>query len=399
MKSAFMRAVAVLALALVPTMAAANDATIGSEVAHSSMMGATLMNTTAIFNAFPHLVVYNGSGAEINTEALASGYDGAPQGRVWWEAYDGLWLNLSVGRADYGAQGANFMWGGTLSNGFLSPSDYGSVIGGYDAIDHQWINLGIAKPTSNGGAWAAGVFFGADQTKDSASDPEVENGGTAFGANFSWGNGEGLHVGAEFALQSEENQNFDPKLEGSFMNFALNGRYDTDLYIYQGSFVYGAGTVDETNDTETDSSLFGFYASAGRYLKNEATGQATAEFSFAYMMMKDENGDADETDTMIIFPGVRVAAWEMITDRFGVMGAISSYYVLDTNEENDGADPDPDTDFASKGMDYSWEAGLFFQPTDVVRIDFQFVRDNLGYVLSLGNDEELVAYIGATASY
>lgn len=394
MKSAFMRAVAVLALALVPTMAAASTATIGSEVAHGSMMGATLMNTTAIFNAFPHLVVFNGTGAEINTQALGGGYSGDPQGRVWWKAYDNLWLNLSVGRSDYGGQGANFMWGGTVAGDAFRAGDFGDVFGGYSAIDHHWINLGIAREAGNGAAWAAGFFFGADKAKDAAADPEVENGGTALGANFSYGNGDGLHVGAEFAMQSEEDQTVDPAIEGDFFNVAVNSRYDTDLYIYQGSFVFGSGSRDETDD-----SVFGFLASAGRYLKNEADGQATAEFFLSYLNVKEENGDADNTMGYLTLPGVRVAAWEFITDRFGIMAAIEANYVLSTMEANDGTDPDPDTDFSDQSMVYGWEGGVFFQANDVIRIDFMLDQDGLEEALSFGNDDDTVAYIGVTGVY
>lgn len=400
MKSAFMRAVAVLALALVPTMAYANDATIGSEVAHSSMMGATLMNTTAIFNAFPHRVVYNGNGVELNTEDLYLG-GGQAQGRVWWEAYDGTWLNLSVGRNDFGAQGANFMWGGTLAGGTMfRPGDYGDVLGGYSAIDNPWINIGIAKPTSNGGAWAAGVFFGADQTSDNAVDPNVDNGGTAFGANFSMGNGNGFDFGVEIAYQSEEDQNFDPKLEGNFFSGAVNARYDSDSYIYQGSFIFGSGSIDNVAPAEqTDQTAVGLIVNAGRYMKNEVDGQATVEFMASFANMKEEQGSADDKDTMFMIPATRVAAWEKVTDRFGVMGAMTAYYSIDNNEQNDGTDPDPDVDFTSQGLSYDWQAGVFFQPTDVVRVDFQLVKDNLGQLLSLGNDQPLVWFLGATASY
>ena len=83
MKSAFWRTMALIAIVAMPTVAAANDATIGSEAAHSSMGGTTLNNTTAIFNAFPHLVVFNGNGAEIVTESLVSGSDDDGRGRLW----------------------------------------------------------------------------------------------------------------------------------------------------------------------------------------------------------------------------------------------------------------------------------------------------------------------------
>ena len=143
MKSAFWRSIAVVALVAVPMMANANDATIGSEVANSAMYGGTLMNTTAIFNAFPHLVVENGTGVELNTM-------GDGMGKVWWEAYDNLWLTMDVGRMDYGLEGASFMWG----NGYdlLTPFMGSDVFAGFNMV-----NMGIAKPLSGGGAWAVGV--------------------------------------------------------------------------------------------------------------------------------------------------------------------------------------------------------------------------------------------------
>ena len=93
MKSAFWRSLAVVAILASPMMAFANDATIGSEVANNAMYGGTLMNTTAIFNAFPHMVVNNGTCVELNTM-------GDGMGKVWWEAYDELWLTMDAGRMD-----------------------------------------------------------------------------------------------------------------------------------------------------------------------------------------------------------------------------------------------------------------------------------------------------------
>ena len=399
MKSAFWRTMALIAIVAMPTVAAANDATIGSEAAHSSMGGTTLNNTTAIFNAFPHLVVFNGNGAEIVTQSLVGTPEDDGRGRLWWEAYDGLWLNMNVGRRDYGGQAANFMWGGNRAMEFFTPSVFGDVLPGFSGLDHPWINIGIAKPTGNGGAWAANLFFGADSEEGLAGDDTVKDSSSGFGGLFSWGNGNGLHVSAEVAIQSETDEFFTTEveaLEGSFLNFSLNARKDTPLYIYQGSFVMGSGSFDFDTTTEVDESLMGLYASAGRFLKNEIDGQTSIEFYGAFATSKEEVGDADNTFTSIVIPGVRVAAWEQISDRFGLMAAIYGAYSMNSEEENDGADPDPDTDDSSASFSYDWSAGLFFQPTDNVRIDFQFNKEELGQVLSLGNEEPLVWYLGAT---
>ena len=188
MKSAFWRSIAVVALVAVPMMANANDATIGSEVAHNAMAGSTLMNTTAIFNAFPHMVVENGTGVELNN------FDDG-QGRVWWEAYDNLWLNMNVGRMDYGLSGTDFMWGAGSPG-----TPFGAVF-----EDNTWLNLGIARPLSGGGAWAVGAIlapFGGTELKGGL--PELENNETGYGFNASWGNGNGMHLAGELAFSTEE---------------------------------------------------------------------------------------------------------------------------------------------------------------------------------------------------
>ena len=83
------------------------------------------------------------------------------------------------------------------------------------------------------------------------------------------------------------------------MGFGVNARFDTDMYIYQGNFVWGTGELSGDNfDPSTDFTAFGFMAEAGRYLKNDVDGQATAEFGLAWTKSKEEAGDAvnfDET--------------------------------------------------------------------------------------------------------
>jgi hypothetical protein len=266
-----------------------------------------------------------------------------------------------------------------------------------NALNNPWINLGVAKPTSNGGAWAANLFFGGESNENAVA--EVKNSSTAFGGLFSWGNGNGLHVSAEATMQSETFEGTDPADDGSFLNFSVNARKDSNLYIYQGSFFFGTGSGPGENtdtDVELDQSAMGILVSAGRYLKNEVDGQTSIEFVGSYFTAKTDLDGNEDTNSFINLPGVRVAAWEKISDRFGLMGAITGAYMINGSESNDGADPDPDTDTTNSGFDYDWTAGMFVQFTDNVRVDFEFNKPALGKVLSLGNDDTMVAYIGAT---
>ena len=385
MKSAFWRSIAVVALVAVPMMANANDATIGSEVANDALYGGTLMNTTAIFNAFPHLVTSNGTGVELNTM-------GDGMGKVWWEAYDELWLTMDVGRSDYGLEGAAFMWGAGYS--LLEPFE------GSDTFTRSnFLNLGIAKPTSGGGAWALGVklapFGGTEETVGDVTD-EIND--TGYGFNGSWGNGNGLHIGAEFAMTTLEFVDAgDPAdvLEFSDMGFGVNARFDTSSYIYQGSFVYTTNSISETSLEDIDTNVFGIEVNAGRYLKNEVDGQTSAEFGLAWAAVSEEQADITDDGSLFLFPAVRVPSWEMITDRFGLMGGVgfSHAFASDKLEGGDGTIPEEDK-FA--GAQFDWSAGLFFQPSDNVRIDARFQEGNLNNVLSLGNQEELVLFLGTT---
>jgi hypothetical protein len=134
------------------------------------------------------------------------------------------------------------------------------------------------------------------------------------------------------------------------------------------------------NDMDTD--FLGFLANAGRFLKNEVDGQTSAEFVFAYTTT-DMN---DVTSSSIVLPGVRVAAWEKISDTFGVMGGFQSIYAISSTDDVS----------SSQGLDYAWTAGLFAQFTENVRVDFELAPGGLDNVLSLGNEEELIAYLGAT---
>jgi hypothetical protein len=395
MKSAFWRALAVAAIVAMPTLVLANDATIGSEAATSSMAGSTLNNTTALFNAWPHLVTAYGNGAELST----SDFSGTPNngmGRVWWEAYDELWLNLNVGRSDLGMQSAGFLWGGVVT------APYGAVLGNmgnqlanYDAPTNPWINVGIAKPGANGSAWSANAFFASNSLKNEAANPNTTDSATGFGALVSWGNGSGLNTSAEFRMTTETDETTDPDLEGTSMSFAFNGRYDTDLYLYQGSVAFASGTTQQVNGTaatDFDASFLGVLVNAGRFIKNEVDGQTSIEFVGAFAKTSVDGGPVtavvSQDATYMVIPGVRVASWEKLTDRFGVMGGVQSIYVLNAQDKVS----------SGRSLTYDWTAGLFAQATQNVRIDFQFNKASLNQVLSLGNQQPLIAYLGATVS-
>jgi hypothetical protein len=388
MKSAFWRSIAVVALVAVPMMANANDATIGSEVSHAAMQGGTLMNTTAIFNAFPHLVVLNGNGVE-----LAADEDGNGNGKFWYEAYDGTWLNFTVGRNDLGLQGTNFMWGG---NGFMPYAPLAGLLSDSPFSEAMWVNLGFARPTSGGGAWAANIQFamGADTFEDTAAGDEFTNDTNGFGAQLSWGNGNGLHLSGEFAMQGAESEDptADPTItdDVSLMDFGVSARYDTDNYIYQGNFVYLSASDDVD---EEDFSAFGVMVSAGRYVRNEVDGQATVEFGFDWLngTSDDKAASTEDKFNMFAIPTMRVAAWQQISDRFGLMGGVDWSYAMASTE-----DTGDEEKFSASGSDFDWSVGLYFQPNDRVRIDAQLAEDNLDHMLSLGNQEELITYIGAT---
>lgn len=388
MKSAFWRSLVVVAILAAPVMANAYDASIGSETAHNAMNGATLMNTTAVFNVFPHMVVNNGNGVELDT-AFGSGF-----GRAWWEAHDGWWTSLTVGRSDLGAQGANYMWGGDNLTTLFPTSGPGSPFN-----DSMFMNLGIARATASGGAWSANLMlapFGGNSFEDDTPN-DFETNSTGYGASVSWGNGNGLDLQGEFGTQKVEDKDnlADVSTDESLLNFGLNARFENGNYIYQGSLIYADQSQgNNQNAPEPSSSQVGLLATVGRFIKNDVDGQATVEVGAAWLNQSgDDDGDPalEDSATLLGFPAVRVAAWEMISNRWGVQGGVTWGHIFTSAEFDPGNEKD-----SENFSDYTWSAGLFFQPKDNVRFDARFEENNLNQILSLGNDSPLVMFIGTT---
>ena len=73
----------------------------------------------------------------------------------------------------------------------------------------------------------------------------------------------------------------------------------------------------------------GIEVNGGRYLKNEVDGQASAEFGIGWAS-DSERGRAIRrmTRSAFLLPAVRVSAWEMIGDYFGLMGGIGFTHAM-----------------------------------------------------------------------
>jgi hypothetical protein len=269
--------------------------------------------------------------------------------------------------------------------------------------DAMFLSFGVARPTSGGGAWAANIqlapFGGTTLEVGDPAVTDLENDRTGYGAQVSWGNGNGLHLSGEFAYQKDEfKDNLDDTAGGdlSAIDFGISARWDRNQYIYQGNFLYLNGTAKSNvagAQDETDNTL-GFLLSIAKYLKNEVDGQATVECGLNWFSQTIDDGSQPTEEIKFSdfrIPTVRVAAWQMISDRFGLMGGVSWGYVF-ISDENEAV-PEKDT-FSGSG--YDWSAGMFFQPNDVVRIDARFEESNLNSILNLGNTNDLVMYLGAT---
>ncbi len=401
-------AVRVFAALLIVAMAGAGQATAGipGEVAHSSMGGSTLMPTTAQFNSWTHWVVNHDNFVELSVGDGAfygpvKDYGaGRGQAALHWKYNDNNHLLFRVRQFDLGGQNSNFVWGGTLENFFLSPAMLTDMIAvsNYNAYaEGQMLNLAWAKPMASGGAFSIGVLYADAGYKYEDNDGEANDKSGAFGAQVTWGNGNGFDLAASFHSQSSTFGPSDAEDENSFTHFDLTARIDRgNGWVYQLGALMGSGSIEEFEEEAFDVSLMGLTANVGRHLLSTDTGAVTTEFFVNYFSLKGEEGDFENTTSSLVVPGTRVAAWTQISKRFQVMAGANAYWGISKDKVTAGSDEETESE---RGMTFSYSGGLAFVPNDAVRIEGQLEMDRLNNLLSLGNDTPLLARVGATFAF
>ena len=397
-------AVHVFAALLIVAVAGAGQATAGvpGEVAHSAMGGSTLMPTTAQFNSWTHWVVNHDNFVELSVGDGSYSPEktfgaGRGQAALHWKYNDNNHLLFRVRQFDLGGQNSNFVWGGTLENIFLSPAMLADMIpvsnyNGY--AEGQMLNMAWAKPMGNGGAFSIGVLFADAGEKYEDTDVEANDKSGAFGAQVTWGNGDGLDLAASFHSLTSTFGASDAEDESSFTHFDVTARIDRgNGWVYQLGALMGSGSVEEFEEDAVDVSLMGVTANVGRHLMSTDTGAVTAEFFVNYFSLKQEPVDVELTSSTMVVPGTRVAAWTQISKRFQVMAGANAYW--STMKEEFAAGEVEETE-SMRGMTFSYSGGLAFVPNDNVRIEGQLEMDQLNRLLSLGNTTPLLARVGAT---
>jgi hypothetical protein len=394
MKSAFWRATALLmALTFVlPAVALAGGQ--AGEVSNSAMMGSTLMNTSAQLNTWTHWATGYGNYTEINTQSLNSGSAG-PQATLIWDYDDANTLLFRVRDMDLGSQSTGFMFGSMAPqlSSYTGISSYNALTNG------QLINVALARELTNG-AFSIGGFFADNGEKDNGSDPNEELGSSAFGAQFTWGNGNGFDVAVSVAKGSTTDNDGTNDLSDDALMFDAFGRYTRNEWIYQFGGFIGSGSdefVGGSGIESDDFSNLGLLVNVGQMLKDDADGQVSAEFYGMYLTGKDEpQGGGEDKDTGILFPGLRSACSLKVSDHFGILLGADGYYGI-TGNENTIVGSENDMDFT--GFNFDWSGGIFWENEDGFRVTGEFVQSNLDKAFSLGNDEPLVSRLEATFGF
>jgi hypothetical protein len=369
------------------------------EVAHSAMGGSTLMPTTAQFSAWTHWIVNHDEFVELNVSDSSTPFKTADQttgqAALHWKYNDNNHLLFRVRQWDLGGQNSNFVWGGTLGNSFLSPAELIDMlsVSDYNAYaEGQMINLALARPLGGGGAFSFGLLYADAGEKDSAADPETENKSSAFGAQVTWGNGNGLDLAGSFFSESSTAGGGDAEAESDFTHFDLTARIDRgNGWIYQVGALMGSGTVGED-----DISLMGVIGNVGRHLVQTDEAGVTAEFYVNYFGLTSEpEGGAEYKETTMTVPGTRVAAWTQISRRWQIMAGANAFWST-TKEE---VDADGGMDESSRGMNFSYTGGVAFIPSDNIRIEGELDMGNLNRLLTLGNEQPMLLRVGTTVVF
>lgn len=370
------------------------------ETSHSAMSGSTLMETTAQFNSWTHWIVNHENFVELSVgddylfDKLNSGRG---QGTLHWKYNDNTHLLFRVRQYDLGGQNSNFLWGGTLERPFLSPAFLFERVSGYNAYAQgQMINLALARPLSGGGAFSLGLLY-ADTGFKGEDEDEFNNKSGAFGAQATWGNGDGFDLAASVFNESATWGDTDAEDESSTMNFDLTARIARDNgWIYQAGFVMGSGSWQEFEDDEWDFGLMGLTANAGRFLVNNDMTDVTAEFFVHYLTYSWEVLDSEDETTSTVVPGTRVACRTQLSKRWELMAGANAFWSQSKNTE---IFADEEESESERGMDFFYSGGLAFSPSENVRIEGQLHMDELNNLLSLGNENQLLIRVGGTVTF
>ncbi len=395
MKSAFWRATALLMALTFVLPAAALAGGQAGEVSHSAMMGSTLMNTSAQLNTWTHWAKDYGNYSELNTQSLGSGGPYGPQGTLIWDYDDDNTLLFRVRDMDLGSQNSRFMFGSMTP---LLSGSAGVNAGGYNALTNgQVVNLALARNLTNG-AFSIGGFFADNGTKDNTANTEQSS--TAFGAQFTWGNGNGFDVATSFAKGSTTNNNGTTDLGNDDLMFDAYGRYTHNDWIYQFGGFIGSGSIerDAGGTIESDDfSSFGALLNVGQMLKDDADGQVSAEFYLQYMTSKFEPtaGGKDQNKNFAV-PGLRTACSQKVSDHFGVILGADAYHIFGSNENTIVGN---ENDTSMSGFNFDWSGGIFWENEAGFRVTGEFVQNNLDKAFSLGNDSPLVSRLEATFKF
>ncbi|MBE0565235.1 MAG: hypothetical protein IH621_04695 [Krumholzibacteria bacterium] len=373
------------------------------ETSHSAMGGSTLMETTAQFNSWTHWIVNHDDFVELSVgdegyygpDKLGSGRG---QGTLHWQYSENSHLLFRVRQFDLGGQNSNFLWGGTLERPFLSPGFLFERVSGYSAyLEGQMVNLAWARNLSGGGAFSLGLLYSDAGYKAEDPDDEFNNKSSAFGAQVTWGNGDGFDLAASVFNESATWGDTDAEDESSMMNFDLTARFARDNgWIYQLGFLMGSGSWQEFEDEEWDLGLMGVTANAGRFLVDNDMTDVTAEFFVHYLSYKEEVGDFEDEMKATVVPGTRVACRTQLGKRFELMAGANAIWSQMKGTETFEGDEASESE---RGMDFYYSGGLAFTPSDNVRIEGQLHMDELNNLLSLGNENQLLIRVGGTVVF
>ena len=399
MKSAFWRVIALALIAvLLPSMAFA-----GGEVARSAMAGTNFMNTSAD----TWVLFHRSMDGEGFGEFVSEGYSGASGDEGFGR------LILPVGNFRLGIEVNDAATGSNLVDYSLNGGPYRRAFTIGEWIDDEGVtgNNGFwngqmvtVKAAGAMGAGAASLGVGIyNNTDEDNTDTGFKDASTGFTVNGSWGNGapatQGtIELAAEFTSHSdkfEDTVDSANDLELSGTHFGADARYSiSDDSHLEGAFAMLSSDLDFDTGSDGNSATI-FKAAYVRDLIEEESRGAVAEVALGWSEFAFEpDGGSEATETSTAIPSVRFAGWNQISGKFKLFGGVENSWSTSSEEDTDN-----DVDESSTGDSFGWSAGLGWDPTDNVAIEFFFLTDNISNFLTLGSTTPIVGGIGAHASW